>query len=60
MSGGLWNRIMIFDIFPVFLLKGNLPANKKETKISVDFLIMLFLGFADGNFAEQKLRTEFC
>lgn len=60
MSGALWNKIMIFGIFPAFFLKANLPANKNETKISVDFLIMLSLGFADGNFAEEKLRTEFC
>lgn len=60
MSGDLWNRIMIFGIFPAFLLKANLPANKNETKISVDVLIMLSLSFADGNFSEQKLRTEFC
>lgn len=48
MSGGLWNRIMTFGIFPAFLLKANLPANKNEPKISVDVLIMLSLGFADG------------
>lgn len=46
--------------FSSFFLEVNLPANKNETEIPEDFLIMLSLGFADGNFAEQKLRTEFC
>lgn len=52
---------MVFGIFPAFFPpKVNLPANKNETKITTDFLIMLSRGFADGSFAEQKLRTEFC